>query len=151
MKILIDADACPVVELAINEAKALNIPIHLFFDTTHIFSDDYAIIHICDKGNDSVDYEVLKNTLINDIVITQDYGLACLVLSKGAVCLNQNGLVYTNDSIDTLLQTRYIGQKIRKSGGKTKGPSKRTKENDINFVNSLRLEIKKIIEKKATS
>ena len=146
LKILIDADACPVVELAINEAKAQNIPIHIFFDTTHIFCDDYAIMHVCDKGNDSVDYEVLKNTLQNDIVITQDYGLACLALSKGAVCLNQNGLVYTNDSIDTLLQTRYIGQKIRKSGGRTKGPSKRTKENDNDFLFSLRLEIKKIIE-----
>jgi uncharacterized protein YaiI (UPF0178 family) len=37
-------------------------------------------------------------------------------------------MVYTNDNIDKLLMERHIGQKVRRSGGRTKGPSKRTKE-----------------------
>lgn len=137
MKIIIDADACPVNNICIDFAKKYNIEIHLFFDTSHQFESDYAKIHICDKGNDSVDYEILKIIAKDDLVVTQDYGLASLVLSKNAMAINQNGLVYNNNNIDTLLQTRYIGQKMRKAGLRTKGPSKRTIDDDKKFIDAL--------------
>lgn len=148
MKLLIDADACPVYKKALDVANEYNIEAHLFFDTTHTFDSSIAILHVCDKGSDSVDYELLKNVNEGDIVITQDYGLACLVLSKRAYPINQNGLIYTNQNIDQLLESRYIGSKIRKAGGRTKGPSKRTKENDDDFIRSLRKLINNLVDKK---
>ena len=69
----------------------------------------------------------------DDIVVTQDYGLAAMAIGKGAKAVNQNGLIFTNANIDRLLMERHIGQKIRRSGGKTKGPAKRTKEDDTRF------------------
>ena len=68
-----------------------------------------------------------------DIVVTQDYGLAAMALGKGARIVNQNGLIYTNDNIDKLLMERHIGAKVRRSGGRTKGPAKRTKEDNERF------------------
>ena len=65
--------------------------------------------------------------------MTQDFGLAAMVLGKGARAVNQNGLVYTNENIDKLLMERYIGAKVRRGGGRTKGPAKRTKEDNERF------------------
>jgi uncharacterized protein YaiI (UPF0178 family) len=47
--------------------------------------------------------------------------------------VNQNGLVFTNENMDKLLMERHIGQKVRRGGGRTKGPAKRIKENDARF------------------
>jgi uncharacterized protein YaiI (UPF0178 family) len=60
----------------------------------------------------------------DDIVVTQDYGLAAMVLGKGAQAANQNGLVFTNENIDKLLMERHVGAKVRRGGGRTKGPQR---------------------------
>ena len=60
-----------------------------------------------------------------------------MALGKGARVINQNGLIYTNNNIDMLLMDRHIGGKIRRSGGRTKGPAKRTKEDDARFETSF--------------
>ena len=73
----------------------------------------------------------------DDIVITQDYGLATMCISKKAVVLNQNGMIYTADNIDSLLFSRHIAKKIRNAGGRLKGPSKRTKQQDEDFASVL--------------
>jgi uncharacterized protein YaiI (UPF0178 family) len=69
----------------------------------------------------------------NDIVVTQDYGLAAMILAKGASAIDQNGMRYTDKNIESLLEKRYIGQKIRRGGGRTKGPKKRTQEDNRKF------------------
>ena len=56
-----------------------------------------------------------------------------MVIGKGAKAVNQNGLIFTDNNMDKLLMERYIGQKIRRGGGRTKGPAKRTKEDDARF------------------
>lgn len=70
-------------------------------------------------------------------MVTQDYGLAAMALSKGAYVLNQNGSQYTEENIDGLLMSRHIGKKLRRAGGHIKGPSKRTKEQDLRFQQML--------------
>jgi uncharacterized protein YaiI (UPF0178 family) len=54
-------------------------------------------------------------------------------LARNASVIDQNGMVYTIDNIDGLLEKRYIGQKIRRSGGRTKGPKKRSRDDDKRF------------------
>lgn len=137
MKILVDADACPVKSIIVKIAKYYSLEVIMFFDTSHVYEDDYSKVLIIDKGRDSVDFALINYLKSSDIVITQDYGVASLALSKKAYVLNQNGLIYTNENIDTLLYNRYLSQKIRRSGGKTKGPKKRSKLNDISFEKSL--------------
>ena len=87
-----------------------------------------------DKQSDSVDIALANKIEKGDIVVTQDYGVAALSLGKGAYCINQNGLVYTNENIDMLLFRRHIGKKLRRSGKKSGGEKKRNGENDIKFA-----------------
>jgi len=133
MQILVDADACPVKEIIVRLAKQRDIPVTMLIDTSHELNDGYSKIVTVDKQADSVDFALMGLLTKNDIVVTQDYGLAAMVLGKGARAVNQNGLVYSNDNIDRLLMDRYIGQKIRRGGGRTKGPAKRTKEDNDRF------------------
>ena len=133
MQILVDADACPVKQIIVRLAKQRNIPVTMLIDTSHELNDGYSKIITVDKQADSVDYALMGLLTSEDIVVTQDFGLAAMVIGKGAKAVNQNGLIFTNDNMDKLLMERHIGQKIRRGGGRTKGPSKRTKEDDTRF------------------
>ena len=137
MRILVDADACPVKNIIIEVAKEYNLDVYMYFDSSHEYNDDYSKVIIVDKSKDSVDINILNNMIKEDIVVTGDYGLASLVLSKKGYAINQNGLIYSNDNIDKLLFDRFLGVKNRKANIKTKNIKKRLKENDINFKNSL--------------
>jgi uncharacterized protein YaiI (UPF0178 family) len=133
----VDADACPVKEIVLRLAKRRNIPVTMVIDTSHELDDGYSTVITVDKGADSADYAITKLATCHDIVVTQDYGLAAMILSKGASALDQNGMVYTGENIDSLLERRYIGQKIRRGGGRTKGPKKRTPEDNERFEEAL--------------
>lgn len=89
------------------------------------------------KGADSVDFALVNRVEPGDIAVTQDYGLAAMCLAKRALPLSQDGLLYTEENIGALLQSRYAAQKIRRSGGRLKGPKKRTSEQDAAFERTL--------------
>ncbi len=133
MQIIVDADACPVKQIIVRLAKQRKIPVTILIDTSHELNDGYSRVITVDKAADSVDYALMGLLTHEDIVVTQDFGLAAMVIGKGARAINQNGLVFTNENMDRLLMERYIGQKVRRVGGRTKGPSKRTKEDDERF------------------
>ena len=145
MKILIDADGCPVVDIAINLGKKYNIKTVIMCDTSHIINKVGVETVTLSKGSDSVDFALVNKVSKDDIIITQDYGLAAMVLSKGGYPINQNGLIYSDKNIDQLLFTRHLSKKIRNSGQRTKGPKKRTKDDDIKFKEGLIYLIEKIM------
>ena len=138
MQILVDADACPVKGIIVRLAKEKNLPVTMLIDTSHELSDGYSRIITVDKQADSVDYALMALLTREDVVVTQDFGLAAMVIGKGAKAVNQNGLVFTDINMDRLLLERHIGKKIRRGGGKTRGPAKRTKEDDLRFEAALR-------------
>jgi len=105
----------------------------MLIDTSHVLDDGYSTVITVDKEADSVDFALMGLLSREDIVVTQDYGLAAMVIGKGAKAINQNGLVFTNDNMDKLLMERHISAKVRRGGGRTKGASKRTKEDDARF------------------
>ena len=137
MKVLIDADACPVVNITVALCVAHNVPCILLCDTAHEIHRDGAQTLTFDKGSDSVDYALVNRVSIGDIVITQDYGLASMCLAKNARVLHQDGWEYTIYNIDALLFTRHESRKYRAAGGRTKGPKKRTNEQDQAFQLAL--------------
>lgn len=137
MKLLIDADGCPVVDIAVRICRSNSIPCLLLCDTAHEFYKDGAQTFIFDKGADSVDYALVNRIFPGDIVITQDYGVASMSLSKKAQVLHQDGWEYTSDNIDALLLARHESRKYRASGGRTKGLKKRSKEQDKAFEQAL--------------
>lgn len=135
--ILIDADACPVVNETIRIAKQHGFRCVLICDTTHEMHRDGAETIIVSKGADAVDFVLVNRVQKNDIVVTQDYGLAAMVLAKNGHPIDQNGRRYTDDNIDQLLYARHNAQRIRMGGGRLRGPKKRSKENDEKFEKSL--------------
>ncbi len=138
MKLLIDADACPVVDIALDCAKKYNVEKCLLLcDTSHMIERENAETIVVSKGSDSADFALVNLVKAGDVVVTQDYGLAAMCLAKKAHVLNQNGLIFNEFNIDSLLAQRHIAKKIRMAGGRTKGPSKRTKEQDEAFFYSL--------------
>ena len=144
MKILIDADGCPVVDLTVRLAAKHGAECVILCDTAHEFNREGVQTVIVEKGADSVDFKLVNLVREGDIVVTQDYGLAAMCLARKAVPLSQNGMVYTDKNIDQLLFTRYVSKKIRNSGGRLKGPSKRKSEQDKAFEEALERLIKDI-------
>ena len=137
MRIFIDADGCPVVDLTIQTAKKFNIPVTILADTAHIFRRTDAEIITVSKGTDAVDFSLVNLIQNNDVVITQDYGLAAMCLARRAIPIHQNGMIYSEDNINSLLEARHLSKKIRNAGGRLKGPKKRTTENDEAFQKVL--------------
>lgn len=136
--ILIDADACPVVTETIQIAKQYGFRCILICDTTHEIHREGAETVIVSKGADAVDFVLVNRVKKDDIVVTQDYGLAAMVLAKQGHPIDQNGRWYTDDNIDQLLYARHKAQKVRMAGGRLRGPKKRSKENDLKFEKSLK-------------
>jgi len=137
MKILIDADGCPVVNITVRMSKEHNIDCFILCDTSHVFEKSGATTLTFSKGADSVDFALVNRVSPNDIVITQDYGLAAMCLSRNAIVINQDGMEYTADNIDALLLARHTAKKIRNSGGRLKGPQKRTAVQNEAFETAL--------------
>ncbi len=138
MRIIVDADACPrgVKDICLELTKKYQLELIMVIDTAHLLKDKFTVIQV-EKGKDSVDMEIIKISNNCDIVVTQDYGLATILLEKTFKVLHPNGFVYNKYNIDSLMYARYIGQKIRASGGRTKGTKKRKISNDIVFKETL--------------
>ena len=133
MKVLVDADACPVTDIAVSLCRQYSTPCLLFCDTAHEFHREGSQTFVVDKGADSVDFALVNRVDTGDIVVTQDYGLASMCMAKGARVLHQDGWAYTRENIDALLFTRHESGKYRRAGGRTKGPKKRTQAQNEAF------------------
>lgn len=139
MKILVDADACPVVRIVEMQARQQKIPVILLCDTNHVLQSDYSEVKVIGAGADAVDFALITICRKGDIVVTQDYGVAAMALGKGAYVIHQSGKWYTNDNIDQMLMERHLAKKERRSKSKhhMKGPAKRTTEDDDRFRESF--------------
>lgn len=133
MKVLIDADACPrgVMETVRRLQKEYNYELVTISSFNHVYD---GINHITvGDGDQATDMALINRTSRGDIVVTQDWGLAALVLGKGAKAIDPGGRIHSNEKMDFLLEERYMKAKFRRGGGRTKGPSARTSADDERF------------------
>ena len=139
MKIFVDADACPVIDIVEDIATKYNIPVTLLCDTNHVLTSNYSEVIVVGAGADAVDYKLISICHRGDIVITQDYGVAAMALGKGAFAIHQSGKWYTNENIDQMLMERHLNKKARRASSRNhiKGPKKRTDEDDQRFAESF--------------
>lgn len=138
MKIIVDADGCPVVDLTIKIAKEYKVGVTIVKNYAHEIYDDYATIITVDLAPDSADYYIVNITEENDIVVTQDYGLAAMVLSKLGICINQNGLIISKDNIDELLRRRHFHSELRRKHKYYTKAKKRESNDNVEFERNLR-------------
>lgn len=135
--IYIDADSCPVTDeiLAISHAK--NMSVTLVKSYAH-FSlkplDEHVKVIYVDQEKEASDYRIMRLIQLNDVLITADYGLASLALAKTPYIIHPKGFRYKKETIDQLLQSRYVSKQVRKAGGRMKGPKAFTDEDREHFI-----------------
>ena len=137
VRVLVDADGCPAVDHTIAISRQFGLPVTLLCDTSHYMQREGAETVMVSKGADAVDFVLVNKVNKGDVVVTQDYGLAAMVLAKQGYAIDQNGHWYTSENIDQLLDSRHISKKIRQAGGRMKGPKKRKKEDNERFQESF--------------
>lgn len=133
MKIIIDGDSCPVLDDCRELCQLYEVELDIYCDTSHWIEGAKVVA----KGKDAVDFKILNEAKKDDLVITSDYGLACMLLGKGVRVLHSQGYLYTSNNIDGLLYSRYINMKSKRK----KGPKKRSEQDSIRFREALRKEI----------
>ncbi len=145
--IFVDADACPVKNEIREAARMFEIPVIFVASFDHELKrlDDVRTVQV-DRSAESVDMYIANHIHAGDIVITQDFGLAALVLGKRGIAISNRGQTYSNSSIDYLLHSRYERAKLRRSGKHSKGPKAMTKEDRNNFLQALTKVLKSLQE-----
>lgn len=138
MKIYIDADGCPVVDEIIKIAREYKIDVVIVKNFAHEIKSDYATVVTVDIERDSADFYIVNALEAGDIVVTQDYGLAAMCLSKEAIPINQNGMVYTQDNIEGMLNRRHLHQSLRRQNKYLSKTKKRKKQWDLSFEEEFR-------------
>lgn len=148
MKMIIDADASPVKNEVIQLAEKYGLHVLLISNISHYSLEAYPkyveIIYV-EKGADRADFKIIQVADSGDVVITQDFGLASLLLPKGCYVVHHQSYQYTNQNIEQLLQRRHLNALRRKSGERTKGPKAFTSEDREIFYNFLDDLLAKII------
>ena len=137
LKIIVDADACPRSCLAVLRRLKGSWGYRLLTISSvdHLIdSPDHITVG---KGKDSTDLAVINNTHAGDIVVTQDWGLAALALGKGARAISPSGRIFTESTIDFLLEERYLKAQYSRAGGRTKGLAPRSSADDRRFEENL--------------
>ena len=145
MRLMVDGDGSPVKEEVIRLGQRFQLPVIIITSVDHYTTKEYPpfvrLVYV-DKGAVRADYQIVKEFLPGDILITQDYGLAAMVLSRGGDCINQNGNIITGENIDGMLNSRHINQKLRRQNIYTSKFKKRKNEANLYFEIGL----KKLIE-----
>ncbi|MCL2353475.1 MAG: DUF188 domain-containing protein [Defluviitaleaceae bacterium] len=138
MKIYIDGDGCPVVDITVRLANTFGVDCIIICDTSHVFDSKKAKVITVSKGKDSVDFALLNMVAAGDIVITGDYGLAAMCLAKKSIPIHHNGMVYSDDNIQALLMQRHNNAAIRRAGGRLEKIKKRDPSQNSSFEKTLR-------------
>lgn len=148
MKLIVDADACPVKEIIFTIAREYQIPVILVCSIAHAMPEnEVSEIRWVERRPQAADIEIINLSQKEDIIVTGDYGLASLVIGKGARAISFRGMVYQEKKMDALLEQRYLSQKIRDAGGRTKGPSRFLVKDEKQFDKSLRKMIQSTVDK----
>ncbi len=145
VKIIVDADGCPkgVLKACLQLGTQHNVKVWTVANVHHNIQSDHHIV--VDGASQQADLKVMNTAEPGDIVVTQDWGLAALTLGKDCRCLHPSGKEYRNDIIDFMLEEREMKAKLRRSGGRTKGPAKRTAFEDVQFSRTLQRILKESV------
>lgn len=136
MKLVIDGDSAPGLSIIESLVIKYNIDAYIYCDYTHDIDSTIKVIKI-DKGYQSVDMKILSVLDSNDILITNDNGLASLALLKCDKVINSKGFIFNKNNIDNILNMNYLNKKLRNNKVHLKGPKKRTNIDDDNLYITL--------------
>lgn len=139
--IFIDADACPVTREVLQIARRRHVPVILVGNGTQSFDrytsrEGVEAIQVS-SGRDAADFAIIERLSPDDVVVTQDIGLAAMVLGRSARAIGVRGRVYTKATIDIEMEVRHAEQVHRRGGGRTKGPAPFEDDDRERFTDNL--------------
>ena len=141
MRILIDGDACPVVDSIIELTAETGIFVHIYRSYAHYSHQDFPThvkVYYIDGGRDAVDFALVKAMSSEDLIVTQDYGLASIALQKARYVMHHLGYLYTQENINQLLLQRYYNQQERRKTRRyAKGPKPFSQTQRLQFEASF--------------
>lgn len=137
MTIFVDADACPVVEDVIDLCASEEVVLVHNRHHDHGRSEKHVRTHETGDRADAADHYIHRHVNNGDVVVTDDLGLAALVLPRGAYVVRFRGDRVRNDNILNRLSMRHQAGKVRRGGGRTQGPSSFDNEDRRRFRRQL--------------
>lgn len=136
MRVLVDADACPVLAIIRKLCAEAGVPVTTVASFRHdIGGEDHVMVG---PEPQAADMAIINRTRRGDVVVTQDWGLAGLVLAKGAAAVSPWGHIFTDEEMEGRLAQRALNARLRRGGVRLPGPSRRTHADDVSFEQALR-------------
>ncbi len=140
--VFIDADACPVTKETISIARANNAGVVLVANSSYNFERYTRRSGVegvsVSVGADSADFAIIERLSPGDIVVTQDIGLAAMVLGRDAKAIGVRGRIYLKATIDIEMEVRHAEEVLRRSGGRTGGPAPFDEDDRERFSDNLK-------------
>lgn len=87
-----------------------------------------------DTDKEAADLYIMNHARRDDIVVTQDIGLASILVNKGVVALSPRGKEFEEENMDTTLHLRFLSAKERRNGNYSKGPKPFMEEDRQHFI-----------------
>lgn len=124
LRIVVDADACPVKDEIFKVAERYELEV-LLVAARRVPHPNRSRISMVEVGIgfDAADDWIVEQIEWGDIVVTTDIPLAARCLEEGAWALTPKGRIFDEDSIGQTLGTRELMGHLRDQGMMTKGPS----------------------------
>jgi uncharacterized protein YaiI (UPF0178 family) len=138
LKILVDADSCPVKQEVFRVARRYGLKVVLFANSVIDLEGEDGLEQVVVSSRlDAADDSIVEQVACNDVVITGDIPLAARCLKKGARVLGPHGLVFTENSIGNALATRDLMTHLRNIGINTTGQAAFSKKDRSRFLQAL--------------
>jgi len=138
MRILVDADSCPVLPEILHLAKERNLPVILVCNFNHeIQPPDFGELIVVDNTPEAADMALMNRSEPGDLVVSGDYGLACMLLGKKANVISPRGTVFSDRNIDRLMARRHFARKERQKGKYQRGPRPFSDEDRKRFLDTI--------------
>lgn len=123
IRIVIDADACPVKDETFKVAAGHGLHTLVVANSWMNLPRDPAIERVVvPEGLDVADDWIAERAAPGQIVITADIPLAARCVKAGATVLAPNGRAFTEATIGAALATRNLMDSLRSAGETTGGP-----------------------------
>lgn len=151
--LFVDADACPVTREALECARRAGVPVVIAGNSTQNLERHVRPGYPRSEGDarrgfwvsaldvsvgaDSADFAIVERLSPGDVVVTQDIGLASMALGRGARAIGVRGRVFLRETIDFELLVRHEERKVRRAGGRTRGPAPFSEEDRRRFSANL--------------
>ncbi|MBN2652408.1 MAG: YaiI/YqxD family protein [Spirochaetales bacterium] len=119
MKIFLDADSCPlrVRSIILKASQRLKIPTYFVANVPiSVEGSEYAEFVLVEQGPDIADDYIYDHAEVGDLVITRDIPLAAKLVEKKLAVINDRGVEYTQDNVQSRLSIRDFMYDMREAG-----------------------------------